>query len=439
MTAQGASRTVRPAKRLRGVIAVPGDKSISHRAAMLNAIAEGASVVSNFLDGEDCLSTISVLRALGADLDLERDGTTTVLRVRGRGLHGLREAGDVLDCGNSGTTMRLMSGILAGQPFLSVLTGDGSLRNRPMRRVVEPLHQMGAQVLCREGGLAPLVIRGGHMRGIRYRLPVASAQVKSCILLAGLYAEGETIIEEPEATRDHTERMLDAMGARDGGRIGREGPAVRLSPGRSLQPLSMRVPNDVSAAAFWMVAAAIHPDAEITLTGVGMNPTRTGIIDALRAMGADLDIHEERVVAGEPAADIVVRSSRLEGTQVAGDMIPRLLDEVPVLAVAAAFASGRTEIRDAGELVVKESNRLTTTASQLAALGARVEERPDGLVIEGGDRLHGGAVQSFGDHRLAMALAVAGLAASGDVVIDAAEAASVSYPGFWDDLERLSE
>ena len=429
------ARIVHPARRLRGTIAVPGDKSISHRAAILNALAEGEAVIHNFLPGEDCLSTLGVLQALGVHSELEDVEGGVIVRVRGGGLHGLREAEDVLDCGNSGTTMRLLSGVLAGQQFLSVLSGDASLRSRPMARVLEPLHQMGAQVSSREGGLAPLVIRGGKLRAIRYRLPVASAQVKSCVLLAGLYAYGPTTVEEPESTRDHTERMLEAMGAD----IGREGPAVRITPGQALQPLSMRVPNDISAAAFWMVAAAVHPDAEVRLTGVGINPTRTGIIDVLRSMGADLDIEEERTVAGEPVADIVVRSSRLDGTVIAGDLVPRLIDEVPALAVAAAYADGLTEIRDAAELAVKESNRIATTASQLRALGAAVAERDDGMTIEGGRRLGGGAVQSFGDHRLAMALAAAGLVGEGDVVIEGAEAVAVSYPEFWDHLERLSE
>jgi len=430
-----SERVIRPAKRLRGTIAVPGDKSISHRAAMLNALAEGDAVVHNFLPGEDCLSTLRVLRALGVEATLDESGETPALHVNGAGLHGLREAADVLDCGNSGTTMRLMSGVLAGNPFLSILTGDDSLRSRPMARILEPLQQMGAQVTSREGGHAPLVIRGGHLRGIRYRLPVASAQVKSCILLAGLFADGETVVEEVEPTRDHTERMLDAMGAR----IGREGPAVRMTPGQPLRPLSMRVPNDVSAAAFWMVGAAVHPDAEIHLTGVGVNPTRTGIIDALRNMGADLAVEEERVVGGEPVADIVVRSSRLHGATVEGDMVARLMDEVPILAVAAAFAHGTTEIRDAQDLRVKESDRIAATASQLRALGATVTEHDDGMIVEGSGGLRGGDVQSFGDHRLAMALAVAGLVGSGEVRVAAAEVVAVSYPGFWADLEKLSE
>jgi 3-phosphoshikimate 1-carboxyvinyltransferase len=293
---------------------------------------------------------------------------------------------------------------------------------------------MGARIDARDGGrLAPITIRGGGLRGIRYATPMASAQVKSALLLAGLFAEGETIVEEPALSRDHTERMLAAMGAP----LTRDGLAVRITAG-PLRPMSMRVPNDISAAAFWIVAAAVHPDAELRLTGVGVNPTRSGVIDALRAMGADVAVEEERTVGGEPAADIVVRSSRLEATEVGGEMIPRLLDEVPALAVAAAFAHGTTVIRDAEELVVKESNRIASTASQLAALGVRVEERSDGMTIEGGGRIAGGHTRSFGDHRLAMALAIAGLAGAGDVSIDGAEAVAVSYPGFWQDLDRVS-
>jgi 3-phosphoshikimate 1-carboxyvinyltransferase len=428
-------RTIAPVRRLRGTIQPPGDKSISHRAAMFNALADGDAVVHNFLPGVDCLSTLDVLRALGVECDLDSSGDVTVLHVRGVGIDGLREASGVLDCGNSGTTMRLMTGVLAGQAFFSVLDGDGSLRARPMKRIADPLRQMGARIDGRsEGNFAPLAVRGGGLRGIRYRMPMASAQVKSAVLLAGLFAEGETVVEEPGPARDHTERMLDAMGAK----IEREGPAVRLTPGARLQPLSMRVPNDISAAAFWMVAAAVHPDAELRIAGVGVNPTRTGIIDALRAMGADLAVEEERVVGGEPVADIVVRSSQLEGTLVEGDLVPRLLDEAPVLAVAAAFARGVTEIRDAEELAVKESNRVATTVSQLQALGVRISERPDGMIIEGGSGISGGNARSFGDHRLAMALAVAGLAGAAPVSIEDDDCVAVSYPEFWQHLEAIS-
>lgn len=429
-----SERAVRPAKRLRGSITVPGDKSISHRAAMFNALADGEASIQNYLMGADCRSTLSVLSQLGVEYSFEHEGGAEVLHIRGAGLRGLRESADVLDCGNSGTTMRLMAGILAGSPFLSVLTGDESLWSRPMARVLEPLHQMGVNVSGREGGRAPLVIRGGLVRGVRYRLPMASAQVKSCVLLAGLFANGETIVEEPEPSRDHTERMLSAMGVD----IRREGPAIQLSPPQRMEPLSMRVPNDTSAAAFWMVAAATHPDAELHLLGVGMNPTRTGIIDALRRMGADLDVLEERIVGGEPVADLVVRSSQLRGTTVGGEEIARLIDEAPVLAVAAAMAEGTTEIRDAAELRAKESDRISTVSSQLTVLGARIEERGDGMLIEGSARFTSGMVDSFGDHRLAMALAVAGLSAGGEVTISDAEAVDVSYPGFWDDLARVS-
>ncbi len=426
---------VRPARTLRGTIAVPGDKSISHRAAMLNALADGDAIVHNFLTGDDCLSTLNVLRSLAVACVVDTSGDTPALHVQGVGLVGLSEPASVLDCANSGTTMRLISGVLAGQPFHSVLSGDASLCGRPMARVVTPLREMGARIDGRDvGGLAPLAIRGGGLHGIRYRMPVASAQVKSAILLAGLFADGETIVEEREPTRDHTERMLAAMGAD----IGREGPAVRLAPGRRLTPLSMRVPNDISAAAFWMVAAAIHPDAEIRLTGVGMNPTRTGIIDVLRAMGADLSIEEERQVAGEPVADVVARSSQLQSTIIDGELVARAIDEIPALAVAAAFATGTTEVRDAEELRVKESDRVATVVEQLSRLGARLSERPDGMSIEGGAGLRGGEAGSCGDHRLAMALAIAGLASADGVMVDDADAVSVSYPDFWAHLDRLS-
>jgi 3-phosphoshikimate 1-carboxyvinyltransferase len=428
-------REVRPARRLCGAVAVPGDKSISHRAAIFNALADGDAVVENFLAGDDCLSTLSVLSALGVESTLDRSGDRPSLRVRGSGIDGLREPADVLDCGNSGTTMRLMSGVLAGQPFHTVLTGDDSLRARPMDRIATPLRQMGARIDGRDGGrFAPLSVRGGGLAGIHYAMPVASAQVKSAVLLAGLFAEGATTVEEPEPTRDHTERMLSAIGAR----VEREGPAVRLTPGDRLRPLSMRVPNDVSAAAFWLVAAVVHLDAELRLDGVGMNPTRTGIIDVLREMGADIAVEEERQVAGEPVADLVVRSSELRGVTVDGSMIPRLIDEVPALAVAAAFAHGATEIRDASELRVKESDRIASVVSELRALGVEISEQPDGMRIEGGGGVRGGSVRSFGDHRLAMALAAAGLASRDGVVVEGAESAAVSYPEFWEHLDAVA-
>jgi len=429
-------RTIRAPATLRATVRVPGDKSISHRAAILNALASGPATVHNFLTAEDCLATLDCLRALGVDCRLEEQQAEATMKVEGVGLTGLREPEDVLDARNSGTTMRLLAGLLAGQPFLSLLTGDASLRSRPMARIVTPLREMSAQVWARAGDTcAPLAIRGGRLRGISYRTPVASAQVKSALLLAGLFAQGETTVEEPATSRDHTERMLAAMGAD----LRREGAAVRLAPpSQPLRPLNLRVPGDLSAAAFWMVAAALHPDAEVSLPGVGLNPTRTGLIEVLHRMGADIEVGEERIVGGEPVADITVRSSSLTGTVVEGGLLPRLIDEVPVLAVAAALARGPTVIRDAAELRVKESDRLATVAAELRRLGARLEERPDGLVIEGGARLRGAAVDSHGDHRLAMALAVAGLLAEGETVVAGSEAAAVSYPGFWRDLEALT-
>lgn len=424
-------RTVRRPRRLRGTLRVPGDKSISHRAALLGALATGRSRVRGFLAGEDCLATLDCLARLGVRWQLQGD----TLEIEGVGLRGLREPDDVLNCANSGTTMRLLAGVLAGQPFVSVLTGDASLRSRPMGRVIEPLRAMGAAISGRAGDtLAPLTIRGGDLRGIRYRLPVASAQVKSAVLLAGLVAAGDTLLEEPALSRDHTERMLQAAGVD----VRREGPLIRLTPPARLAPQDRTIPGDFSSAAFWIVAGAVHPDAELRLAGVGLNPTRLGLLDALRAMGADIEIEEEGVAGGEPAGDIVVRSSRLRGTEIAGDMVPRLIDEAPALAVAACFAEGRTVLRDATELRVKESDRIATVARELRKLGAEVEELPDGLVVEGRGALRGAVVDSSGDHRLAMALAIAGLVAEGETRVAGAEAVDVSYPAFWHDLETVA-
>ena len=425
-------RTVRAARRLRGTIEPPGDKSISHRAAILNAIAQGEAVVENFQTGADCLATVRCLRALGIQIESPAPG---ILRVHGVGRSGLREAAVVLNAANSGTTLRLLAGLLAAQPFFSVLSGDASLRSRPMGRIVEPLRAMGARIQGRaDGTRPPLAIEGGRLRGIRHRLPVASAQVKSALTLAGLYAEGETVLEEPVPSRDHTERMLRAMGA---AMVANEG-GLRVSPlTGELAPLGLRVPGDISAAAFWMVAAAAHPDAELRLTGVGVNPSRSGIIDALRAMRANIAVEEERMSGCEPVADIVVRSSRLQGAVIEGSLIPRLIDEVPALAVAACLAEGETVVRDAGELRLKESDRIRTTASELRRLGARIEELPDGMVIHSVGALRGAACGSHGDHRLAMTLAVAGLLAAGETTVHGAQAVAVSYPGFWDDLDRL--
>lgn len=427
-----STRAVSPPGRLRGELRVPGDKSISHRALMLNAIADGAAVVSNLGPGADCVSTLRCLRALG--VAIEAAGEAGTVRVQGVGLRGLRESEDVLDAGNSGTAMRLLAGLLAGQPFLSILTGDGSLRSRPMRRVIDPLRKMGAQLWGRrDDTLPPLVVRGGSLKGIDYALPVASAQLKSALLLAGLYADGSTVVREPRPSRDHTERMLAAQGVH----ISRADGAITLTPPAHLASLELQVPGDISSAAFWLVAAAIHPDAEIVVRDVGVNPGRTGVLEALAAMGAELEVIPRGERGGEPVADLVARSSRLRGVTVGGDLIPRLIDEIPVLAVAAAFAEGETRFVDAAELRVKETDRVRAVAVELSRLGGSVEELPDGLVVRGGRTLRGASCLSYGDHRMAMAMAVAGLVAEGETLIQGAEAAEVSYPGFWSDLGAI--
>ncbi len=415
---------VRPSRGFTGEVSVPGDKSISHRAVMLGALAEGTTRIANFLAGHDCLSTVACFRALGVPVALE-EGAAVV--EGGAGV--LAEPADVLDCGNSGTTMRLLLGVLSGRPLFAVLTGDASLRRRPMGRVVAPLRAMGAFLDGRAGGeLAPLAVRGGSLRGGRFRLPVASAQVKSALLLAGLAAEGVTEVEEPAPSRDHTERMLRHFGV-----------VVEAAPGRAavagparLVARDVEVPGDISAAVFFLVAGAVVPGSRVVVRGVGVNPTRAGALEVLAAMGARVRLLGERQVSGEPVADLEVESSALKGVAVGGALVPRLIDEVPALAVAAACAEGVTEIRDAAELRVKESDRIAALASQFGRLGVRVEELPDGLRIHGGGgrRLRGAEVESGGDHRLAMALAVAGLVAEGETVVRGASCADVSFPGF---------
>ncbi len=423
-------QTVRRPLALRGELAVPGDKSIAHRAMLLNALARGQARVSNIPAGEDCAATLRCLRALGVQIE---DDSPGILRITGRDGR-LSAPAQPLDAGESGTTMRLMAGLLAGQPFRSVLTGTPQLQSRPMDRVVGPLREMGARITGAQGGArAPLEIEGGGLRGIRYRLPVASAQVKSAILIAGLSAQGETVVEEPEQTRDHTERMLRAMGAA----IEVRGSVITLRPG-ALTAVDVNIPGDMSSAACWLVAALLHPDAEIVVRGVGVNPGRTGILDALREMGARISLERERAIGGEPVADLRARSSRLRGVTAAGALAPRLIDELPLLAVCGALASGVTEIRDAAELRLKESDRIKSMADGLRRLGASVEERPDGMLVRGGAKLTGAACESYGDHRIAMSLAVAGLVAEGATEIRGAEAVAKSYRGFWDDLARLS-
>lgn len=426
-------RSVRAAKAVRGTTGISSNKSISHRAAILNAIATGEAMVEDFQRGADCLATLDCLRRLGADWRWQSESS---LAVKGKGLRGLSEPASILDCRNSGTTIRLLAGVLAAQSFFSVLTGDASLRSRPMDRVIGPLTRMGASIAGREGDrLAPLAIRGAPLRGIRYAMPIASAQVKSALILAGLYAEGETVIEEPAPTRDHTERMLRAMGAEV---YFGEGPVVRVQPlAGELAALSLRVPGDISSAAPWLALGAVHPDAEIRIQGVGVNPTRTGILDCLTMMGADLRVEEERFWGPEPVADIVVRSSQLRGITIGGELVPRTIDELPLLALAGCFAEGETIMRDAQELLVKESNRIRTTAEGLRAFGMRVEETSDGLRLFGPQKLRGADVSSHGDHRLAMMLGVAGALASGETLIRQAESVAVSYPQFWQDFDRL--
>ena len=425
-------KRVKGCSSLKGEVAPPGDKSISHRAVILNSMASGKARIANFSSGDDCLAMISCLRALGVEI-IEESGLFT---VSGVGKEGFAEPADVLNASNSATTMRLLAGLLAAQPFLSVITGDESLRSRPMARLIHPLRTMGADIWGRGyDSLAPLAIKGGQLRGIDYTSPVASAQLKSAILIAGLFAEGCTTIEEPAASRDHTERMLGAMGAD----LKRDGPKIALTPPISLSPIDIHIPGDISSAAFWLVAAAIHPNAHITVTKTGINPTRTGIIDVLLQMGAKLRVKNERMEGGEPVADLELESSELEGTEIGGCIIPRIIDEIPLIALAGSLATGTTTIREAEELRVKESDRIGATVKELSKLGADMEELPDGMVIHGGRELKGGECHSHHDHRLAMTLGIAGLVAQGETVVHGAEAVDASYPGFWQDLERLTQ
>jgi len=425
-----------PARSLQGVVQVPGDKSISHRALLFGAIAEGTTRITGLLPAEDPLSTAACLRAMGVTISAIEAGQA--VSVEGVGLDGLREPEDVLDCGNSGTTMRLMLGLLAGRAGRHfVLTGDGSLRRRPMRRVGGPLAQMGAQISGRSGGnLAPLAIQGQQLRGATIRTPVASAQVKSALLLAALTATGDTTVIEPVQSRDHSERMLRAFGAQ----LSVGGPGlteVTVTPGASLRGQDVIVPGDISSAAFWLVAGAITPGADLTVQNVGLNPSRTGVLDVLKQMGARIELLNGREVAGEPVGDLRVTHGPLQAFTIGADLIPRLVDEIPVLAVAACYAEGISRVSGAEELRVKETDRLAVMARQLGAMGARIEEFADGMAIEGGVALQGADVDSETDHRVAMSLAVAAQVAHGPTQLHRPEAAAVSYPGFWEDLERL--
>ena len=421
---------VSAAGRLEGTPDLPPDKSIAHRAALLAAMGEGTSHLVNYPTSADPQSTLSCLRQLG--INVEDDGEN--IRVHGRGLRGFMVPESPLDAGNSGTTMRLLSGVLAGQSFDSVIQGDASLNARPMRRIARPLRQMGASIHLTDGH-APIRVDGGRkLHGITYRLPIPSAQVKSCVLLAGLFASGRTTVIEEAPSRDHTERMLGLSTMNFGGER-----HVILEEGATIPARAWTIPRDFSAAAFFMVAAAMASDGEVRLEQVGLNPTRSALLDVLRAMGARIAVDNEADYAGERVGDVTVRPSQLSAVSVDGDLIPVLIDEIPVLAVAATAAEGRTEIRDARELRVKETDRIRAMVDNLRALGAKVEEFEDGLAIDGPVALCGAAVRSFGDHRIAMAMAVAGLVASGETIIDEASCASVSFPDFWDELRRLAD
>ncbi len=433
---------------LKGSLSVPGDKSISHRAVMFGALAEGRTEVTNFLQGEDCLSTIRCFRQLG--IRIENDPSQDQVTVYGKGLHGLTKALGILDVGNSGTTMRLMSGILCGQPFSSTLTGDDSIKSRPMGRIMVPLQQMDADILSESGtGCAPLLInqeenKSGitkdssslrRLTGIHYVSPIASAQIKSCVLLAGLYAEGETSVTEPYLSRNHTELMLAGFGAE----LKSENNTATIRPEPKLKGLKIIVPGDISSAAYFIAAGLIVPNSEILIKNVGINPTRDGILRVCRQMGADITLQNVSAHGGEPVADILVRHSELHGAEIGGSIIPTLIDEIPVIAVLACFAKGKTIIRDASELKVKESNRIDVMVNSLSQMGADITATEDGMIIEGGRPLHGTIINSKHDHRIAMSFAVADLMSESEVSILHPECATISYPGFYDDLKRLQK
>lgn len=416
---------------LRGEIEIPGDKSISHRGIMLGALAQGTTKITNFLQGADCLSTIRCFRQMG----IEVENTCDEVLVHGQGLHSLRAPGLILDAGNSGTTVRLLSGILAAQDFSCTITGDASIQKRPMKRVMDPLTQMGACMESQnQNGCAPLNIRGTRLRGIHYQSPVSSAQVKSCVLLAGLYADGKTSVTEPTVSRDHSERMLTYLGAD----ISVQGTTVSIEPEPRLKAREIQVPGDISSAAYFIAAGLLIPGSQILIKNVGINPTRSGILKVCRAMGADIQYLNEKKDCWEPSADLLVTYSPLKGTVIEGEIIPTLIDELPIIAVMAAFAQGETIIRNAEELRVKESDRIQTVTDNLSAMGADITAAPDGMVIRGGRPLTGASIHTCRDHRIAMSFAVAGMAAEGVTSLDDAQCVEISYPQFFEDLMRLS-
>lgn len=415
-------------KKAVGQIKVPGDKSISHRAVMLGSLANGVTEISGFLKGADCLSTIDCFRKMGIDIDINGENVT----VHGNGLRGLKKPDEMLYTGNSGTTTRLLCGILAGQNFDTSITGDASIQKRPMGRVVKPLSMMGAKI---ENEYCPLYITGTKLHGIDYKMPVASAQVKTAIILAGLYADGETVIHEIEKSRDHTELMLSAMGAD----LTVDNLDITVKPTNDLTAVNVDVPGDISSAAFFLVLGAIMPNSQITVTNVGINPTRTGIIDVLKDMGADITLENVHTSAGETVANITVRSSSLKGTTVGGDIIPRLIDELPIIAVAAVFADGQTVIKDAQELKVKETNRIRAVVDEFNKCGIAITETDDGMIINGGKSIHGADFKTYGDHRMAMSLTVLAQLADGESTLDDSDCACVSYPTFFDDFYKLGK
>ncbi len=415
---------------LHGEISVPGDKSIGHRAVIFGSIAHGSSRVSNLSGGEDNQRTVQAFKDLGVKISSEGE----MLRIDGNGWEGLTAPKTIIDCGNSGTTMRLLSGVLAGRPFTTILDGDQSLRRRPMQRVIEPLSRMGADLVGREGkGLAPLEINGGNLKGIEYSMPIASAQVKSAILLAGLQAEGVTIIEEPQNSRNHTELMIKGFG----GEVRLGGRHVSVQGGQTLHGKDVHIPGDISSAAFFLVAAALRPASRIVVRRVGVNPTRDGVIEILRRMGAEIELLNATIETGEPVADLKVTGRRLKGVEIGAELVTRTIDEYPILAIAAALAEGDTVISGVKELRFKESDRISAMSEGLRRLGVDVEEREDGLTIRGRETLQGNKVRSFGDHRIAMSLAIAGLCAEGGVEIDDAQCVAISFPTFFDLLDEI--
>ena len=415
---------------LKGEVTIPGDKSISHRAVMFGSLAEGTTEVTNFLQGADCLSTISCFRKLGIQIE----NTADRILIHGKGLHGLSESSETLDTGNSGTTTRLISGILAGQSFTTFLNGDASIQTRPMKRIMTPLSMMGADITSLNGNnCAPLRICGGHLHGITYQSPVASAQVKSCVLLAGLYADAPTSVTEPVLSRNHTELMLAGFGAK----VTSSGTTATIEPEPDLKGMKIEVPGDISSAAYFIAAGLIIPNSEILVKNVGINPTRDGILRVAIEMGGGITILNEKISGGEPTCDLLVRSSSLKGVTVGGEIIPTLIDEIPMIAVMACFAEGTTIIKDAQELKVKESNRIDTVVTNLKAMGAHIEATDDGMIIEGGYPLHGAVIDSQLDHRIAMSFAIGALGADGETTIEGADCVKISYPEFYETLEIL--